>query len=440
MNRFLLESDYKFASEEILNANKKGSEEITLTLSRGDSIIFPYSFKIDSDFESSYYYVKKLILTLIWMVGGDRLYYKGNHDFFLYLEDRLYKDEEMINSFKEMENIFSIPFQIKETTTPLAKKEKLTRFGTSFKGYRIGLDLGGSDRKVTASSDGKVLFSEEVIWDPKNQADYQYHEEGILDSLMRAKSILPRVDAIGISTAGVVLDNCYKSPALFKDVPAQDIKKYVAPIFFNIINKHFRGIPFAVANDGDVSAIGASILFKKNNVLGLALGTSFAAGYATNGCLNNYINELSKVPVNFSSNARSHYILGIKGAASDYLSQKGIVLLLEKNGKKYKGKGFPQKLLEIQEDAKNGDKMTLDAYHDMGLYLGDAIYYFSLFAPISSVLLLGRVLTGVGGEIMKEVASSYLKEKGVNIEVFTPDENFKRLGQSYMASVLPLID
>lgn len=440
MSKFLLERDYKFASEEILNANKKGSEGISLTLSRGDSIIFPYSFKISTDFESSYYYVKKIILTLIWMVGGDSIYYNGNHDFFIYLKDKLYKDEEVLNSFKEMETIFSIPFEVKENITPLAKKEHLTRFGTSFDGYRIGLDLGGSDRKVTSSKNGEVLFSEEVIWDPKNQKDYKYHEEGILDSLLRAKSYLPRVDAIGISTAGVVLDNYYKSPALFKDVPSIDIKEHVAPIFFNIINKHFQGVPFAVANDGDVSAIGASLLFKKDNVLGLALGTSFAAGYASKGCLNNFINELSKVPVNFDINARSHYIFNIKGAASDYLSQKGIVLLLEKNGKKYKGKTLPEKLLEIQEDAKRGDKLTLDAYHDMGLYLGDAIYYFSFFAPISSVLLLGRVLTGIGGEIIKDVASSYLKEKKANIEVFTPDENFKRLGQSYIASCLPVID
>ena len=132
MSKFLLERDYKFASEEILNANKKGSEGITLTLSRGDSIIFPYSFKISTDFESSYYYVKKIILTLVWMVGGDSIYYNGNHDFFIFLKDKLYQDEEMLNSFREMENIFSIPFEVKENLATLAKKEHLTRNSYSY--------------------------------------------------------------------------------------------------------------------------------------------------------------------------------------------------------------------------------------------------------------------------------------------------------------------
>ena len=439
MSKFLLESEYSFASEEITNFLNKGKKDITLCIKKGDSIYFPYSFRISDDFDESYFYVKKIILTLMWMVGGDCLCYKGPSDFFFYLLERLKKDDEFISSTKEMEGIFDSHFRIEFTDLDLIKKEELTPFGSSFSMCRIGLDLGGSDRKVSATIDGKVVFSEETIWDPKNQKDYKYHEQGILDSLLKAKSHLPRVDAIGISTSGVVIDNYLKFPALYKDVPREDLVKHVHSVFIDIMDKYFPNVPYSIANDGDVSAIGGSLLFNKDNVLGLALGTSFAAGYASNGYLNNFINELSKVPINFSSEARSHYILGIKGASSEYLSQKGIVLLLEKAGMQFEGKSFPEKLVEIQNLAKKGNKMVLDAYHDLGLYLGDAIYYFSFFMKISSVLLLGRVLTGIGGEIIKEVASSYLKEKGSDIEVFTPDESFKRLGQSYIATCLPKI-
>ena len=63
-------------------------------------------------------------------------------------------------------------------------------------------DLGGSDRKVAAVIDGKVVFSEETVWDPYFQSDPQYHLDGIMDSLRKAAAHLPRVDGIGGSAAG----------------------------------------------------------------------------------------------------------------------------------------------------------------------------------------------------------------------------------------------
>src|SRR6267378_2501706 len=61
-----------------------------------------------------------------------------------------------------------------------------TSLGRHLDGCRIGFDLGGSDRKVAAVIDGKVVFNDETVWDPYFQPDSQYHFDGIMDSLKKA--------------------------------------------------------------------------------------------------------------------------------------------------------------------------------------------------------------------------------------------------------------
>ncbi len=45
------------------------------------------------------------------------------------------------------------------------------RSGRHLDGCRIGFDLGGSDRKCAAVIDGKVVFSDEVVWNPYFEKD-----------------------------------------------------------------------------------------------------------------------------------------------------------------------------------------------------------------------------------------------------------------------------
>ena len=93
--------------------------------------------------------------------------------------------------------------------------------GGHLDGCRIGFDLGGSDRKVAALIDGRVVWSEEIEWDPYHQPDPQYHWDGIMDSLRRAAAHLPHVDAIGGSAAGVYVDNQVRFASLFRGVAAR---------------------------------------------------------------------------------------------------------------------------------------------------------------------------------------------------------------------------
>ena len=70
--------------------------------------------------------------------------------------------------------------------TPPPNGKRRRRWAATWTGIRIGFDLGASDRKCAAVVNGEVVFSEEAPWNPSDQADPQYHFDGINDSLKRA--------------------------------------------------------------------------------------------------------------------------------------------------------------------------------------------------------------------------------------------------------------
>src|SRR5581483_7333943 len=120
-----------------------------------------------------------------------------------------------------MSNVYEKPFVViaaNPTTFPDAK-ESSAPIGRHLEGYRIGFDAGGSVRKAVAVIDGKEVFSCEIVWEPKINGDPQYHFDGVDDSIRRAAEHLPRIDAIGVSSAGVFIDNKTRVASLFRKVP-----------------------------------------------------------------------------------------------------------------------------------------------------------------------------------------------------------------------------
>ena len=90
-------------------------------------------------------------------------------------------------------------------------------------GCRIGFDAGGSDRKVSAVVDGETVYSEEVVWFPKVTADPNYHYDGIVSAFKSAAEHMPRVDAVGVSSAGIYIENRTMNASLFLKVSEEDL-------------------------------------------------------------------------------------------------------------------------------------------------------------------------------------------------------------------------
>ncbi|MDB6038687.1 MAG: hypothetical protein JWM99_2528, partial [Verrucomicrobiales bacterium] len=261
-------------------ADSGGGQPLGLALEQADGsvsslhrAIFKDSHPLASE---NLYYIERLSKFLLWSRGGMRIHIAGSPSIARAL--RNYYATVSAGRFDAQmmgERIYEKPFEIVETSILPSEKSASMPLGRHLNGCRIGFDLGGSDRKVAAIIDGTCVFSEETIWDPVRQSDPEYHFSGIMGSLRAAAAHLPRVDAIGGSAAGVYVNNRAKLASLFRGIPSDLFNSRVKDLFFEI-KRAWNNIPFEIANDGEVTALAGSMSLGKNNVLGVALGTSTA--------------------------------------------------------------------------------------------------------------------------------------------------------------------
>ena len=98
--------------------------------------------------------------------------------------------------------------------------------GGHLNGRRIGLDVGGSDIKVSAVLDGNVIYSEEIVWLPKLQENVNYQYEYFYNALKKGiEKLGGDVDGIGVSAAGVLVDNKPMVSSIFIKIPKSDFEK-----------------------------------------------------------------------------------------------------------------------------------------------------------------------------------------------------------------------
>ena len=392
-------------------------------------------------------YVERLLKFLLWQKGGYRVTIGGDPEIAAYLRGVYAVDGQRTFDFEFMgERVYGRPMSIESTTfdrTPV-ERETTAPLGRHLDGYRIGFDLGASDRKCAAVANGQVIFSEEVPWNPAVQADPQYHYDGIHDSLRRAAAHLPRVDAIGGSAAGVYVNNEVRVGSLYRGVPRDLFASRVVGLFREL-RTAWGGIPFDVVNDGEVTALAGSMALQDNAVLGIAMGSSLAAGYVTpQGAITGWLNELAFVPVDYRRDAPADEWSGDRGVGVQYFSQQAVGRLLQPAGILLPAEmPLPAKLEEVQNLVAAGDLRALRIYETIGTYFGYTIPHYACFYEIRNLLVLGRVMTGEGGNLILSQAAKVLKEEfpelAERIRFHIPDEKEKRHGQAIAAASLPVI-
>ncbi len=398
--------------------------------------------------QGNFVYLERLLKFLLWSRGGYKVHFAGpielgrrlqNH----YLESASGKFDAWLMG----EKVYEQPFEVVLTTVnrlPPAR-ESTTPLGRHWNGCRIGFDLGASDRKVAAVVDGNAVFSEETPWDPKSFHDPQQHFDGIMDSLKRAAAHLPRVDAIGGSSAGVYVNNLVKVASLFRGVPEAVFNQRVKPLFLEI-RKAWKNIPLEVVNDGEVTALAGAMALNDNAVLGVAMGSSQAAGFVTReGNITAWLNELAFVPVDYNPSAPVDEWSGDYGCGVQYFSQQAVSRLIPAAGIPVDDKlSPPAKLVEVQELMLKGDERAAKIYRTIGTYLGYTIAHYAEFYDIRHLLVLGRVTTGQGGAMLLEKARTVLREEfpevAARVSLHMPDEKEKRHGQAMAAASLPVVE
>ncbi|MDZ8120052.1 hypothetical protein [Pontiella agarivorans] len=321
-------------------------------------------------------------------------------------------------------------------------KEADVPVGRHFDGCRIGFDLGGSDRKCAAVNEGRVVFSEEVEWNPYFEKNPDYHIEGINDSLKRAAEHLPRVDAIGGSAAGVYVKNEVRVASLFRGVSDADFVSRVRPVFSDL-KKRWNNVPFEVVNDGEVTALAGSMDLHENGVLGVAMGTSEAVGYVNpEGRVTAMLNELAFAPVDYRAAAPIDEWSGDSGCGVQYFSQQAVARLAQAANFEFAAEmPFPEQLIAVQKAMTKQDPRAAAIYRTMGTCLGYSIAHYADFYDIRMLMLMGRVMSGEGGALILKTARDVLDAEfpvlGKQIELCTPGEKQKRHGQAVAAASLP---
>ena len=391
------------------------------------------------------YYVERVIKTMLWMYGGFRVYLAGSQE----LADRMNVHYSATGrqsfDWDYMANVYEHPFEIIACDKVPQESGDPKAIGRHLDGCRIGFDAGGSDRKVSAVIDGEPVFSEEVVWFPKITADPDYHYDGIVAALKSAAEHMPRVDAVGVSSAGVYIDNRTMNASLFLQVPKDLFDAKVKDIYIRAITDTFGNVPYAVANDGDVSALAGAMSLEEDNVLGIAMGTSEAVGYVDpQGRITGWLNELAFVPVDAAPDAMRDEWSGDIGCGVKYFSQDAVIKLAPRAGIALDESLSPaEKLKAVQKLMSEDDPRAADIYASIGVYLAHTLaFYFDLY-HFRHVLLLGRVMSGKGGDLIlstcKEVMADEYPEIAARINPTLPDEKFRRVGQSAAAASLPEI-
>lgn len=387
-------------------------------------------------------YVERIVKFLLWSRGGWKLHIGGPAAVCDFIRKTYSPRGARKFDCAMMALAYGRKFEVVQTTAdnaPAAKDMEVAA-GGHLKGCRIGFDLGASDYKVSAVIDGEAVFTEETPWDPKNQSSPEYHYHHISAALHRAAAHLPRVDAIGGSSAGIIVDNEIRVASLLRSIPKK-LFPAAASVFKRIAAEW--QVPLVVMNDGDVTALAGALSLGRKGMLGLAMGSSEAVGFMDKrGRILGWLNELAFAPVDYNPKAPADEWSGDRGVGALYFSQQAVNKLLPAAKIKLpKSMGLPERLVEIQKLMAAGDERAARIYQTIGVYLGYAIPHYLDFYDYGDMLILGRVTTGVGGDIVlnkaREVLQREFPDLAGKITMHVPDEKSRRVGQAVAAASLP---
>ncbi len=419
-----------------------GLERVNGSLSRFETVIFAADHPRAPE---NLFHAERLLKFLLWQRGAWKVYVGGasavgEHLAHVYSPRgaRAFDTEFMGERiYRRAFTVISCP---PEDVPP--ENESAQSLGRHLDGCRIGFDLGASDLKISAVVDGKAVYSDEIVWEPTLQSDPRYHYDHIMAALKVAIQKLPRLDAIGGSSAGVYVNNCPMVASLFRGIPADRFDE-VRTMFRRIRDE--LGVPLEVVNDGEVTALAGSMSLEDDCILGIAMGSSLAAGYVNReGNITDWLNELAFAPVDYHPAAPVDEWSGDRGVGARYFSQQAVFRLAPQVGIAIPdGITNAEKLKFVQEKLAAGHAGARQIWQTIGTYLGYAVAHYADFYALKHVLILGRVTSGAGGNIILDTAQNVLRDEfpalAEKIHIQLPDEKSRRVGQSIAAASLPSV-
>ena len=399
----------------------------------------------DADPEGTYRMIERAVKFLLWSRGGRRIHFQGPAAVGRRLKADYSETGARAFDARTMGAVYEQPFEVAlHSAATFPEPREAVRFlGGYLDGFRIGFDLGASDYKVAAVIDGEPVWSEEIPWSPGEHSDPEYHYEHIQAGLKKAASHLPRVDAIGGSSAGILIRRQVRVASLFRAVPEAAFESKIKGLFDRLAEEW--GVPFEVINDGEVTALAGRLSLGETGILGVALGSSEAAGFLDNeGHIPGWLDELAFAPVDLNPEAAMDEWSRDRGVGANYFSQQAVGRLATAAGLSFPdGMKLPERLEEVQGLVVRGDIPAGRVFEQIGVYLGSTIPWYEVFYSFKNLLVLGRVMSGPGGKIIvdkaNEVLAAQFPATAARVRIHLLDEKSRRVGQAVAAASLPEI-
>jgi hypothetical protein len=158
---------------------------------------------------------------LLWQRGGWKVTVGGPKSIGAHIQAAYAPDGARAFDYHFMgEYVYQQPFTVvicDPADVPPAR-ESAKALGRHLDGCRIGFDLGASDLKVSAVVDGQAIFSEEMSeTDRASRSALPLRAHRVA---LPSPAQAPEADAIGGSSAGVIVENRPMVASLFRGIPA----------------------------------------------------------------------------------------------------------------------------------------------------------------------------------------------------------------------------
>lgn len=387
-------------------------------------------------------FCERIVKFMLWASGGYEVHIAAPSAVADYVKSAYSPTGARAFDCEMMQMAYDKPLTVIATTPDKLPQPKVhaQTLGGHLKGCRLGFDLGASDFKISALKDGETVFADEFPWVPVTATDPNYHFNMLQEGLKKAATYLPRVNVIGGSSAGIIVDNRIKVASLIRGIKGDD--RVIAQGLFKRVQEAWN-VPVEVANDGDVTALAGAMSLGSNAILGIAMGSSQAVGFIDReGHLTGRLSELAFAPVDFNPGAGQDEWSKDVGVGAMYFSQQAVNYLALKVGFEFPADmPLPERLKVVQAAMAKDDPKAAEIYTTIGVYLGWAMPWYRLFYDYDTILLLGRVTSGKGGEIIVNTALETLAEVAPELvgkaKLMMPDEKARRVGQCVAAASLP---
>lgn len=431
-------------------ASKESKAQMSIALTRPGGSVSTFRTALPDELVSNkdqaIYYAERILKFLMWQQGGVKIDVYAP-DFIATALTKIWSPSgERAFDVKMMQRIYRENIRIIQVTesdfpTP---HESGSSIGGHLDGNRIGVDLGASSITVSVLQEGKCVHSDRTHWNPAHQTDPQYHYDAILTAIQRASSHIDHIDAIGVSAAGVYVNNRVRVASIFRGIDEETFDELIGDLFLRI--QDAMRTPITVANDGEVAALAGAQMVGGHPVLGLAMGSSLGGGYVTpDGNITSWLNELAFVPIDYRPDAPVDEWSGDVGCCVQYLSQQGALRLADELGMHVnKEDTLGGQFHSVRLAADNGDEKGEQVFRTIGFYLAHAVAHFTNFYNLKHVLLAGGVCEGKAGRLILDTANDTLKRTfprlshKVNLQITEVQEISS--SQAFAAATLPSID